>query len=484
MAARRRAPLAPVRPADPLDALCAYTAARPLLSVRWTPPQHEFLACDAPRKLLRAGNQIGKTWAGLAEVIYRALGTHPYLKTRPPPVEIWVVCTTWPQSVGVMKKFWELVPKDAVRSPQSFDPRYGFGKDNPAVVFRNGSIVRFRTTNQGAEALAGATIDFVLIDEPTDEDIYRELDRRLTRTAGALALTLTPVNRPTEYLRALTESGCVADLHHRMTPDAFVPLGSRGPLTLPDGTPLDAAWIAAQRKLVLPRYEPVVIDGEWECRVGEAVFPAFDRRSHVKDVRAAGYRLHVGWDHGEGDYREVAVLVGVDCDGPHPRVAVLAEYAGDGLSTPDVDAEGVIDALAAAGVEWGQLRGSIGDKPTQGRLSRRSNADLERALAREIRRRGGSATDAIRPPIAQAKTGRGGGAGSLWRGAEWLHRAMLRPGHFAIHPRCERTILSLERWDGGRDSEWKDACDALRYGVWPYAIKAPDVRVAEDWRSY
>ena len=111
---------------------------------------------------------------------------------------------------------------------------------------------------------------------------------------------------------------------------------------------------------------------------------------------------------------------------------------------------------------------------------------LERALRSrgQLGRRQSLGSPGTGPGIDQAKTGRGGGAGSLWRGAEWLHRLMIRPGAFEVHPRCERVIASLERWDGTRDSEWKDACDALRYAVWPYAIRDPEIRVATDWRVW
>lgn len=475
--------LLPTHDRDPLDALCAHYDARPLLGVLWTPAQLAYLQCTATRKLLRAGNQIGKSWAGLADVIWRALGLHPYRYVRPPPVEIWVVCTTWPQSVAIMRKFWDLAPKEEIASPRGFDPRYGFGKDNPAVIFRNGSIVRFRTTNQGAEALAGATIDYVLIDEPTDEEIYRELDRRVARRSGDIGLTLTPVNRPVEYLRDLVASGAVVDLHYRLTPDVLIPVGSDTPLTLLDGTPMDAAWIAEQRRIVLPRHAPVVLDGEWDTAAGLLEFPAFDPHRHVREVTRDGFRLHLGWDHGEGDYREVSVLAGVAPDRDDRTVAVaLAEYAGDGMSTPDVDAEGTLDALEAAGCEWYDLRSAIGDKPTQGRLSRRSNADLARALERAMKQRR-TWRGALRPGIEQAKTGRGGGAGSVGRGKEWLHRLMV-DDRFHVHPRCERLIESLSKWTGGKDEEWKDACDALRYAVWPYAIRETDRQAPPtDWRT-
>ena len=144
----------------------------PLDWVRWTKPQHDWLRLAAPIKLFRAGNQaIGKTWAQMAEVIWRATGTHPHYRTRTPPVEIWVICTSWGQSVAIQRKFWELAPKDQLTSwtRNHFRPKDGWGKDNPTVMFVNGSIVRFRTTNQGPEALAGATVHYIAIDEPPDE---------------------------------------------------------------------------------------------------------------------------------------------------------------------------------------------------------------------------------------------------------------------------------------------------------------------------
>jgi phage terminase large subunit-like protein len=455
--------------------------ARPLDYIRWTPPQAKWLQSPHKRKLLRAGNQVGKTWAGMAEVIYRATGTHPYYTTKPPPVEIWIVCTTFPQSVFIMKKFWQLVPKHLIRNT-SCDPRYGFGKDNPAVVFQCGSVVRFKTTNQGAEAMAGATVDYVLIDEPTSEDIYRELDRRLTRTGGDLGLTLTPVNRPVEYLRQLVRDDIVEDIHARLTVENLTPLGDAGPLRLLDGTPMDDSWIAEQRRTVLPRFAPVVLDGEWEFRLEGSVFSSFDVESHVTDALPRGeIKVCMGFDHGEGDFREVAILAAVDDSGEFPRVHFLAEYASDGASLPETDAKETLKLLQLYGWTWRKdhVAYAVGDRPSIGRIGGvKSNAELAKAIARELRRRGQLPARAlIDPQIWQAKTGKGGNTGSVWTGVEWLHRAMLRPGHFTVHPRCARLIESFQKWDGS-DNEWKDACDAARYATWPFAMRRRSPQLA------
>jgi phage terminase large subunit-like protein len=456
------------------SSLQQYAQNRPLDFIQWTPPQSAWLRSRDKRKLLRAGNQIGKTWCGLAEVIWRATGTHPYIPTRVPPVEIWIVCTTWPQSVAIMKKFWELCPKNLIRN-KTFDPRYGFGKDNPAVVFECGSVVRFRTTNQGAEALAGATVDYILIDEPTSEEVYRELDRRVLRRAGDIGLTLTPINRPVEYLRQLVRDGAIFDVHAKLTVANLTPIGAREPMRLLDGTLMDEVWIAEQRRLVLQRFQPVVLDGEWEQRIEGAVFSSFDVDQHVvEDALPEGVdlRVHFGFDYGEGDFRDVGMLAAVDKRGDHPRVHLLDEFVSDGTALPEEQAVGILGMLDTQGWKWKRdVTGAVGDKPTTGRVGRKSNTDLAAALERELRKRGElKRNQTLDPSIRQAKTGRGGGAGSVWRGVEWLHRAMLRPGHFTVDPRCERTIVCLQKWEGD-NSEFKDPIDAARYATWPYAMR-------------
>jgi phage terminase large subunit-like protein len=454
--------------AQAFSRLMSYAEANSLSYARWTPPQLAYLQDPSRRKLLRAGNQLGKTWAGLAEVIFRAAGMHPFLQVRVPPVEIWIICTSWAQSVSIMAKFRDLCPAHLIR-PTRFDARNGFGKDNPAVVFRNGSVVRFKTTNQGPEALAGATIDYIHIDEPCDEDVYRELDRRVLRRGGGIGLTLTPINRPTGWLRELAEAGVIHDHHARMTVQNLTPIGSRSPLRLLDGVPMDQAWIDEQWRTTPERYAGIVLDGDWETRVVGAVFSAFDKARHITDqMPATTLKLCLGVDHGDRDFKQVGLLVGIDTSGEYPRVHVLAEYVGAGDTTPEEDAEGILGMLKRFRWTWKNLDHAYGDKPHHGPVTRKSNAELEAAIRKQLRVRH---DQPLVPYIRQVKMGRGGGRGSIDAGCTWLHRAMLREGHFTVHPRCTRLIESIERWEWG-DSEWKDAIDALRYATWPYAMRS------------
>lgn len=444
-------------------------------SLRWLPPQEAFHRDEAHIKLLRLGNQWGgKTTAGLAEVDWHCTGRHPYHPVRPPPVEWWIVCASWAQSVAIQAKFWALCSRDELDDRTVFDPVKGFRGKSPVVRYRNGSIVRFKTTRQGGLQLAGATVHGVLIDEPTEQRIFGELRKRLLKTAGYLFLTLTPINGPVDYLRDLAQAGAISDHHYALRPEYLVPIGASAPLTLDDGTPMDAAWIEQIRSETLPHEAPIVIDGEWEVRAEGNTFRAFDTRTtegrHIREALPdRDLRICLGVDFGERTFKQIAVLVAVDVSaGDEPAVHVLDERVGDGLTTAEQDAEAILGMLEDWGLSWYDLHTAYGDRPHDGpRLGRKGIKELSRAVAKVLKKRG-----QLRGPveIRQAKTGIGGGKGAVHRGCAWLHRAMVAENRFTIRPRCVRLIESFQKW-AWQDDDWKDPIDALRYALWPYAMR-------------
>lgn len=453
--------------------------AEPLSWVRWCPPQDEWLRLNVPRKLLRAGNQFGKTWAAMAEVIWRALGTHPYYPTRTPPVEIWVVCTSWAQSVAIMKKFWDLVPRARLIRGR-FDPRMGFGKDNPAVVFDNGSVVRFRTTNQGPEALAGATIDYVAIDEPCDESVYRELDRRVLRRGGQVGITLTPINRPCEWLHEMVSTGALREVHARLTPANLTPIGAPSPLRLLDGTPMDQRWIDEQRRTTPASYAPVVLDGEWETRPEGVFFKCFNRDRHVNggvvlDPARGPIRWVLGIDYAAADrqFGQVASLSQVqaytnDKQRHEELVYVTDMVALSGISTAEAFAAEVVRMLTRNGLRWRDLHCVYGDNPVASRWVEKSNLNTARAIAREV----GVPLSALAPRILNAKEGKAS-AGSLDQGCRYLYEGMAA-GRIVVHPRCELMARGFETWDFTVVHPLKDCIDSLRYSLRDYIFRLGD----------
>lgn len=449
--------------------------ADPLAVMRWTPPQAALLRSEAPRVLLRTGNQwAGKTTCGLAEVVYACLGKHPFKEVPEPPQEWWVLTASWSQSVAIQTKLWDLLPKDEISPLCEYDPVRGFRGRHPSVVFKNGSMIRIKTSRQGGLSLAGSTLSGVLIDEPpSSARVYAEIERRLTRTGGRLVMSLTPVNADVRWLQELCEQkdSPIADLHFDMHPSNMIPEGSLAPLRTEDGTPMDQAWCDEQRKAVLAWEAPVVLDGEWSFVQTGRVFAQYNPDLHripnllQSAVRPKGaVKLCLGIDYGEDALRTAGVYVYIDDSIPsQPKVWVVGEYAPQGATTEDMDARGILSMLAARGDSWSSLDHAHGDKRYSGRSTSKSNKSFLLAVQRELK-----LTGPPRPSVHGAKKGQGGGAGSLWASVRLLHDAMVRPGHFYIDASLTRLHDCLLKWQGSEKEEFKDQLDALRYALRPY----------------
>ena len=465
-----------------MSGLAESAIAEPAKWIRWTPPQQAFYALDARRKCLRGGNQaLGKTTIGLRWVVDHCLGRHPN-QVAIPPIDAWVVCTSWGQAVAIMGKFRALVPAEMVNGGASsnFTVKNGYGKDNPAVLFNNGSIVRFRTTNQGAVGMQGATVHIVLIDEPTDLGIYRELDRRLTTTGGRLAITFTPVNRDCTWIRELIKGGVLEEVHARLTVANVTPIGADEPLRTKAGELMNDAWIAEQWRITPKIYAPVVLDGEWDMAPGRAYFDCFDRSKHVSDrlafnPRSGRIRYALGIDHAAADREDgqVAVLVkfqtNKDAKGrERESVIVVDEVFASGVATESTFAVAICAMLSRRGIAWGQLAHAYGDNP----ISKaggviKSNQRLHRALALEC------GVDRLRlsPRIDSAKEGRQS-TDLLDAGCRYLYEG-IADGHVIVHPRCAGLIKALQTWDFKARHPEKDKIDALRYAMRPYIFRRP-----------
>lgn len=456
--------------------LNAAAAEDPIRHMRWTPPQDSWLRlCPKHRvKLLRGGNQaIGKTTAGLAEVDWRATGRHPYRKTRVPPVEIWVVCTSWAQSVAIQRKFWAIVSRSSLTpfSRDQFSHRRGWGKDNPVVEYLNGSIVRFRTTGQGPEAFAGASIDYALVDEPTEEEIFRELLKRVLRTGGEIGIVLTPVNRDCAWLHKLVDDGVVEEVHAKLTVANLTPIGDRRPLQLLDGTPMDQAWIDEQWKVTPALWAPVVLDGEWETRPEGVFFKCFDAVKHVSgrvklDAKRGRIFRVLGIDYAAADrqYGHVAVLADVlqwrDEKGrAGETVLVRDEVAVSGVASDELFARELVTMLERQGLRWRDLDHVFGDNPVTSSWVEKSNLNTTRALARELN----IPISAVQPRLFNAKEGTRS-AGSKDTGNRYIYDR-IASGHLVVHPRCSVLIKGLATWDYSNDHPLKDVVDALRYSL-------------------
>lgn len=437
-----------------LDTLQRRAVADPLAYFVPTKPQLTFLSSTAPIKLARSGNQVGKTTMGLVDCIYRCLGAHPYTLVRAAPIEAWIVVVSWEQSLGIQQKLWNLLPKDAIDPETTFIPGRGLVGKVPIVRFRNGSVLRIRTVNQGALALAGSTIDFVLVDEPPPQSVWSELVPRVMRNRGRIAVTLTPVGAPLGWLKELAERGVVQDMHFPLTVENTTPIGGR-PL-------LEQADIDRLEQQVLPMERRQRIHGDWDSGFAAGrVFQAFDPNLHVSDLLPEGEcQVGIGIDHGSEGGSQVATLVVVSREGGvegNPRFWVLDQVISTGATTPEQDARDILAMLRRNNMRVESVDRWVGDRKHGGRRwgGKKSNALLMQGFERELRLPVGAIPFRIHTAWKPA--------GSVFEGSRILHSAMLR-GDFTVHTRCKALIEDLRLWEGD-DDEHKHGIDSLRYGA-------------------
>jgi len=431
---------------------------RPIDYFRPTPPQLAWLSDPSPVKLLRGGNQIGKTMATCAEVIWRATGTHPFLDTHVPPVELWIICHSWEQSKSVQEKFHDLAPKDELHPETIYNPGRGYRGKVPVIIFKNGSIVRIKTTNQGSLGLASATVHGVFIDEPPPPFIWGELQARVLRNGGVIGLSITPVGAPVGWLRKLVEEGMISDHQAALTVENTTPINGRPLVTQEQIDHISQAYLPIDRAQRL--------EGAWEGSTEGRVFEAFTEEMIVDaplpdlsaDAVAKGkaYKIGIGIDHGADVGSQVAILVAVDRTGDHPKIFVLDEYIA-GAASPETHARGMIAMLNRNGMTHQHVDKWVGDRAYGGKRSggKMSNHRLMQGFSAILGMPPGRPAFRIRTAHKPRW--------SVYFGSNVLHETMERD-HFQIRSRCKQTIRSMKHWQF-KDDENKHAIDALRYGA-------------------
>jgi phage terminase large subunit-like protein len=168
--------------------------------------QIEFHASPARERLLMAGNQLGKTWAGGYEAAMHATGIYPewWIGRRfDGPVVGWVCGVTGEvvrdtvQRVLVGREGQEgtgAIPKDALAElvPARGTPSL---LDTIKVKHISGgfSVIGLKTYASGREKFQGETLNFVWFDEEPPADIYTEGLTRTNVGANPVWMTFTPL---------------------------------------------------------------------------------------------------------------------------------------------------------------------------------------------------------------------------------------------------------------------------------------------------
>lgn len=274
------------------------------------PKQREFHAAGKlhTERLLKAGNQLGKTYAGAAEVAMHLTGQYPDWWTG----RRWAHATRWlagSESAELTRKGVQrllvgppedesqwgtgAIPHDCLKA---FSRRQGVADALSSVVVKHvsgdNSVIQFQSYDQGRSKWQADTIDGVWFDEEPPEDVYTEGLARITSTSGMVFLTFTPLLGMSKVvLRFLKEK---------------VPGSHVTTMTIDDAVHLSAA----QKAAIIERYPA----HEREARLRGIPFMGSGMVFQVAEsmVRCDPFPIPAHW----------ARIVGLDFGWDHPAAVV------------------------------------------------------------------------------------------------------------------------------------------------------------------
>lgn len=294
--------------------------ARALLNYRPYPKQALFhrLGATLKERLLRAGNQQGKTFAGGQEMAMHLTGIYPDEwpgRRFDKPVDAWAACDTGettrdnPQRVLLGKVgSWGsgTIPADMV-----LEMRRGRGVadllDTVLVRHKSGGTSRlgFKRYDQGRESWQGPSKDVIWCDEEPPEDVYAEALARLIATNGIIYTTFTPLKGMSKVVDRLINGP--GDVNMTIEDAQHIPASERAKII--------AAFPEHERE-ARARGVPLLGGGlVFPIADASVVVPAFPPPAHWFYIGAIDF----GWDH-----PFAAVKLGWDRD--TDTVYVMQEY--------------------------------------------------------------------------------------------------------------------------------------------------------------
>lgn len=235
---------------------------------------------DHPAHIFAVGGGLlvansAKTTTGAVEARCWLEGTHPFVKTPPPPVEGRLVCPTLPgpedkphpQRDAI--KLW--FPPYLLRGGSWAD---AYSIAGHTLYLANGSYLEIMSSEQRAVAHSGAGRHFVWFDEEVPRDIWAENVARLVvgEWRGGWWLTMTPILGLLWIQKELYEPGKATDVFGVHDVDI-----EDNRHNLPEG------FIEQFTEALRPQEREIRLHGRWGARAG-LIYDVFDA-GHLGDFQ-------------------------------------------------------------------------------------------------------------------------------------------------------------------------------------------------------
>lgn len=433
----------------------------------WTFGMDEFHKSQERLRLLRAPNQCGKTIAGCAEDWWFLTNTHPFRKRAPGPVILWVLLADLEnQYREFCEKLYSLEPPGVLADGCAFitGKGYFFGGARQ-IVLKDGSRVAFRSGKGEKMALASGTAHALHVDEPPFEEHYLEAQRAVYARQGPIWVTLTPVNRPCEWLKKKVEGEVEKGVAPSEKWAQFVPELSETALTttrkrrkVRSKDSIEAQFNANRGTARFPQ----VCLGAWEGASEGALFSGFLDDKHTLPISAFQDIdldfLRSSFDWGESTATQIGLVLGFARKAGGLHIYVLSEIQGVDGHKPEDDARDFLHELDWLGISLEQVQLIRGDINSGGKEA--GGRSVNSLFAAGLRKHRTDLHEALFPPVERPNKK----AGSVCAG-ERLLAAACADGRLFISDRCPNLRKALRYYTGGEE-DLKHVLDALRYGTY------------------
>lgn len=191
----------------------------PIEFLELMPTQQKFYESESLIRLIFGGNRSSKSTVGAYAILKSAL------KSRK---KIWVCGETFQDSIAIQqKKISDFVPRQEVRYG-NYDDINGY--TNRKLQFKNGSLIFFKSYDQGAGAFQSDDIDEIWNDEEPPLDIIKEQKMRLIDRNGKMIISMTSLKGITDFIRDYFEDCDVLETRYAPLVKKEIPIhAKKGP---------------------------------------------------------------------------------------------------------------------------------------------------------------------------------------------------------------------------------------------------------------
>lgn len=278
--------------------------------------QQFYAAAGYHYRYARTGNRFGKSEMGAAEDIAFALGERPWYPEGHPlrvlgipnhATKGLIITTDWDKSTEVFtetegEKVGKLIKYIPKRSLVSMTKNHSGAIDRIIVKHKNGgnSIIRLDTVKSYKQNPLGQESgdnDWIHIDEPCPEGMWKAAARGLVDRKGHAWFTCTPISEPwidaafIPDLSDQTKSSIENQISETMSRWMMTGSMDDNPYNTPDTIALYMSWLTDEEKEARRHGIPLAYSG--------LVYKEFKWSSHVLDEPPVGWKdwLHPPADH-------------------------------------------------------------------------------------------------------------------------------------------------------------------------------------------